>query len=70
MASFSLGDDLVEKLSQCSVWSEMVSAEMKNVRMCAVDRISQLSAQNKKLVLLDDALCRTFVKDSSTIMQE
>ena len=54
----------------CSFWLFVHKKEMANVRECTIDRRTQLAARNKKLVLMDTELCRSFAKERSRIMRE
>ena len=53
-----------------SFWKNTFSSEMDNVRRCVMERKTQLVARNKKLVLLDTELCRSFAKGNSCSMKE
>ena len=41
-------------------WMFVHKTEMTNVRECAVDRRTPLTARNRRLVLMDTKLCRSF----------
>ena len=53
-----------------SFWMYVYKKEMINVRECAVDRRTQLVSRNKKLILMDTELCRSFAKEKCGIMTE
>ena len=70
MTTIPLSTDQLERFSRCSFWVDTFSAEMRNVRASAIERKSQLSVRNKKLVVLDNELCWLFAKDCSVDMKE
>ena len=53
MTTLTLTVDQLERFSRGLSWSDVFSSEMKNVRICALERKTQLSIRNKKPVLLD-----------------
>ena len=53
-----------------SFWSDVYSAEMKNVQTCVIDRKTQLLTRSKKLVVMDMELCRLFSIECSTNLIE
>ena len=70
MTSLPLTPDQRERYSLCSFWVDIFSAEIGNVRTCALERKTQLLVRNKKLVLMDTELCRSFGKDCYDDLRE
>ena len=70
MTSLPLTPDQRERYTQCSFWVDMFSAEMGNVWVCDLERKTQLSVRNKKLVLMDTEICRSFGKDCVDDLRE
>ena len=51
-----------DRYTWCLFWVNMFLAEIRNMWAFALERKSQLSVRNKKLVLMDRGLCRSFGK--------
>ena len=51
-------------------WMYVHKKEISNVKECVLERKTQLAVRNKKMILLDTELCRSFAKEQSNIMTD
>lgn len=68
--SLPFSDEQLGKFFMNTFWSDTFAAEKTNVRLCVVERTTQLAARNRKSVMMDSELCWSFAVDSSDNLVE